>query len=241
MRAAVSHIDRARQHQEPRGFTLIELLVVIAIISILAALLMPALSRAKAKANQIKCVSNLRQLTMALTLYASDNDGEFPPRRMQPDAWPQRLKSYYANWEIITCPSDRFGVAGYFSDEENPNRSFLHNAFNDYFVMNLTAREYQQYQRWQYAHGMRESQIPKPTDTIVFGEKRTGSQHVHMDVDQGQQGNDFEEIEHKRHSRGSNFAFTDGSVRLLREKAELSPENLWCVRDEFRFPPAPPK
>src|SRR3989337_1088074 len=98
-----------------RGFTLIELLVVIAIIAILAAILFPIFARAREKAMQASCLSNVKQLTLSVLMYMDDHD-QIPPYRqfifwdynwsgvIGAYNWTYMLQPYVKNMDIFVCP-----------------------------------------------------------------------------------------------------------------------------------------
>ena len=102
------------------GFTLIELLVVISIMSLLIAMLMPALSHARESARRAACMSNLHQIAIGLTNYLGDNNGDLPYfiplvddtyDDEEQDDLLEALAKYVDNTAVFTCPDDDTGVA----------------------------------------------------------------------------------------------------------------------------------
>lgn len=96
-------------HRSKRGFTLIELLVVIAIIAILAAILFPVFAQAREKARAISCLSNTKELGLAVLMYNQDYDQNFPSGlqdQWYADSWYVLTQPYIKNLQILRCPDE---------------------------------------------------------------------------------------------------------------------------------------
>lgn len=108
------------------GFTLVEVLVVIAVIAILAALLLPVLSASQQRASTTQCLSNVRQIGLAMIQYADDSKSLLPESggtilwnqkdpETQDYSWSQQIYSYTKNTNVYHCPSDLQGYFSYFN------------------------------------------------------------------------------------------------------------------------------
>ena len=103
------HRSHGRSSKMSAGFTLVEILVVIAIVMLLAGLLFPVFSSARESSRSTSCQSNLKQIGLALELYASDHRGKYPLwRQGEVDmtcGWQHYLASYVKNTDVYNCPS----------------------------------------------------------------------------------------------------------------------------------------
>jgi prepilin-type processing-associated H-X9-DG protein len=160
-----------------------------------------------------------------------------------PNAWPACLHPYYQNVKILVCPSDGPQSPPSYPGSSLPGdsspRSYIINAFNEYFAVTYNALDMSQITALTLSNGFRYDNIKLPSDTIVFGEKENSSPHLNMDFLETPAGNDFTEVDQGKHgsqrgSGGSNYAFADGSARYIPYGKAISPQNLWAVTDVWR-------
>jgi prepilin-type N-terminal cleavage/methylation domain-containing protein/prepilin-type processing-associated H-X9-DG protein len=201
------------------GFTLIELLVVIAIIAILAAILFPVFARARDKANQTACISNLKQLATACLMYFQDYDehllfcgNQYPGEtdRFGSYAWIRwfgtPLWPYYQNIDVLRCESYKFGEpsapwSSYTVGRANPNSY----GWNGYCLGDV----YRDTGTHRRNLGVRLGEIPRPAEIIMLGPRYC------LAGDALQRGLTYYYCLPQAHGQGDNFAFCDGHVKWM--------------------------
>jgi len=205
-----------------RGFTLIELLVVIAIIAILAAILFPVFARAREKARQSSCLSNVKQITLGIMMYAQDYDEILPYASRfgtagTPPTWDVGLQPYVKNTQLFICPSNA-GTRGYGWNYQN------FGYFSGTSGYSSTC-------------GRAMAQVTQPAETIIIGDNPdsgmwgAGWEYIYGPTQATPPTDGIGNVS-GRHNDGGNYGFVDGHSKWLGRSTAASSDRLWTIAED---------
>ncbi|MCD6361536.1 MAG: DUF1559 domain-containing protein [Armatimonadetes bacterium] len=220
-----------------RGFTLIELLVVIAIIAILAAILFPVFAKAREKARQSSCLSNIKQLSLGMLMYMSDYDGRFPRGDSyawgdghypsQPyGAWADQVQPYIKNVQIYVCPSDSS------ADCISAANAGSHTYGSDYLAGSYPNQKLSYGYNYSL-YGHTDAEMPRPAELAVLADM-VERPYFYSDGPALPSGGHAISRAHSdrvgragRHNDGVNIGFADGHAKWISVTGIVKIEARW--------------
>jgi prepilin-type N-terminal cleavage/methylation domain-containing protein/prepilin-type processing-associated H-X9-DG protein len=209
------------------GFTLIELLVVIAIIAILAAILFPVFAKAREKARQTACISNLKQIGLAILAYTQDYDEKYPMVRAYPPGinkfydWRMEVYPYVRNVQLFACLSNQYSGQVYWGDCVSESDSMENPYFPRSYAWATSNGDNPPSSGFSYGWhvgGPPLAVIASPAQTLTIVETfTTCTDHCAWCSGSAM----------CQHNDVGNFAFADGHVKAMKWRATYEPYCMW--------------